>query len=263
MKTTDIYLPENWNYDYVQFVEKAAINYKDFLNFKINPSYNYILEHVTKELGQSYLDIIKQEFPKLIDNYDIIKKNDIVGNPNVYEYNNIGTTSPTTIRYAKVASDLKKYFGKNIGEKVCEIGVGYGGQCLVLDTVFDIDEYYLLDMNPVLKLVERYLECFLLKAKYECRTLNQTTKHGEWDLCISNYAFSELPIDMQLKYIEKILFKSKKGYLTMNSGNEINNPHYNTNHLNVSQLQKLLPPFSIIEEIPLTRQGNYIIIWGN
>lgn len=262
MSKNDIYTPEDWNINYVQFVEKAVKEYNIFLNFKTDPAYTEILEHVTFDLGMQYLEIIKQEFPKLYENYSIIKKNDVIGNPTVYNYPSIGITSPTTLRYAKVASDLKKYFGKNIGQKICEIGVGYGGQCLILDTIFDIKEYQLTDMHPVLKLVERYLESFLLKTKYECLTLNQTQNDNSFDLCISNYAFSELPISLQKKYIEKIISKSKKGYLTMNSGAELNNPHFNKNHLTVTQLQDLLPPFSIIEETPLTRAGNYIIIWG-
>jgi hypothetical protein len=40
----------------------------------------------------------------------------------------------------------------------------------------------------------------------------------EYDLVISNYAFSELPRDVQINYVKSVLAPSKRGYLTMNSG---------------------------------------------
>jgi len=151
-------------------------------------------------------------------------------------------------------------FGDNIGERIAEIGVGYGGQLLVLDRIFAFKQYTFFDLPPVLELAEKYLESFILNGAYYPTTINQHSGDMEFDLVISNYAFSELPSNLQLCYIEKVLSKSKRGYITMNSGLENSNLH--GDHLTLSALEGILPPFQILEERPLTATSNYIIVWG-
>jgi hypothetical protein len=180
----------------------------------------------------------------------------------LYEYKSIGLISPTTLRYIKVASDLKMLFGEHIGESIVEIGCGYGGQALVNDRAFKIKQYKLIDLPPVLTLISKYLESHILNCSYETSTLNQTSNSGKYDLVISNYAFSELPGPLQLKYVEKILINCKKGYLTMNSG-KADTKIDSMGRMTIKQLEKLLPPFELLEEKPLTNNENYIIVWGH
>ena len=71
--------------------------------------------------------------------------------------------------------------------------------------------------------------------------------------------FSSLPAQAQLKYIEKIISKAARGYLTMNGGNA----QHKTKHLSLSELREYLPSFAIVEEGPLTMPGNYVIVWGH
>jgi len=246
---------------YLKAVQNATKDYKSFSNFKRSLNYREILEHVSKDQGQVYLDNIIQNSPDLLGNINIFKENDAVGNPIVYEYKGIGLISPTSLRYLKVASDLKIIFGEQIGDKIVEIGCGYGGQALINDRVFKIKQYKLIDLPPVLTLISKYLESYILNCAYETSTLNQISTADKYDLAISNYAFSELPGPLQRMYIEKILKNCKKGYLTMNSGKS----DTKTDHLGrmtIKQLEKLLPPFEILEEKPLTNNENYIIVWG-
>ena len=77
-----------------------------------------------------------------------------------------------------------------------------------------------MDLNEVLELNVKYLENFILNSYYQCSTLNQLGSECNFDLVISNFAFSELPRALQIKYVEKVLSKSKRGYLVMNSGND-------------------------------------------
>ena len=58
----------------------------------------------------------------------------------------------------------------------------------------------LFDLPKVNKLIERYLNSHLLKGSYKTTTLNQEISE-KYDLVISNYAFSELPKSLQIKYI--------------------------------------------------------------
>ena len=80
----------------------------------------------------------------------------------------------------------------------------------------------------------------------------------DYDLVISNYAFSELRREVQDMYLEKIILRSKRGYITWNSISLKNFGGYSVNEL----LAKI--PGSIrIDERPLTDPDNCIIIWGN
>lgn len=242
---------------YVSFVERAVSDYNVFLKFKQHPDYTEILEHVSEDQGRQFLEIIKKQTPRFFENINIFKINDLIGTPTICNYDGL-QISPSTLRYVKVASDIATYFGKNIGENIVEIGTGYGGQCLILDKIFEIKKYNLFDLEPVLNLNKKYLESFCLNGSYKTSTLNQCIGDESYDLVISNYAFSELPKHIQKKYIEKVLSKSAKGYLTMNTGMISGQNTF----LSVDELKELLPPFQILEETPNTFYGNYVIVWG-
>jgi putative sugar O-methyltransferase len=245
---------------YLASVQKAISNYKNFSKFKLDPRYQAILEHCTQEQGEAYLKIIKTESPTLISKINIFKENDIIGGAKTYNYKDIGAISPSTLRYLKVASDISNIFGETIGDRIAEIGVGYGGQLLIADKVLKFKQYDLFDLPPVLALTMKYIESHTLNGSYYTTTLNQHRGDVEYDLVISNYAFSELPSKLQFRYIEKILSKSKRGYLTMNSGKE--NSAFKKDKLSLADLEKFLPSFEILEEKPLTQTDNYIIVWG-
>jgi putative sugar O-methyltransferase len=244
---------------YIRIIKAAVRDPAVFSQFKLQPDYREILEHVTPELGQDYLDIIRKQSPDFVRRVDRFKINDQMGSPLLHDYAGIGTISPSTLRYMKVASDLELYFGDLTGAKIAEIGVGYGGQCLVYDQVTSFRDYHLYDLAPVLDLVAQYLECHLMNGAYKISTLNRNDGNEEYDLVISNYAFSELPVNLQRKYIEKILSRSKRGYLTMNSGRDASGK----DRLSLEQLGTLLPAFEVIAERPITGPDNYILLWGH
>ena len=83
-----------------------------------------------------------------------------------------------------------------------------------------------------------------------------------WDLAISNYAFSELPRDLQKEYIIKVLGKSQRGYMIMNSGLK-NETGRSNGKLTLDELRNLLPKFEVIDEDPNTGPDNYVIVWGH
>lgn len=248
---------------YVKVVTEAVENYESFCNFKKDPRYTEVLEHVTPEYGLKYLNVIKQQTPDFLNLINEFKENDHVGGASPYYYDDIETEiSPSTLRYVKVASDLRVLFGKNIGRRIAEIGVGYGGQMLMIDKVFDFDRYDLFDLPPVLELTSKYLESHMLNNSYRTCTLNQSQGDVEYDLIVSNYAFSELPSQVQLRYIDKILSKSTRGYLTMNSGAP-GREQFDVNKLPAVYIQQLIPNAQIFAEEPNAGEGNYIIAWGH
>ena len=244
---------------YLTAVEGALTNKKKFNNFKSNIFYKDMLEHVNYPQGLEYLNIIKRD-GNLLNNINKFLINDEIGNPKKYYYDELKTKiSPSTLRYIKVASDIKKIFKDEISN-IVEIGCGYGGQYLILDQIMKINHYTLMDLYDVNKLIEKYLENHLLNSSYDTKTINQLQNNRQFDLVISNYAFSELPPITQISYIKNVLLKSKNGYLTMNSGKE--NTLYK-NHLSLEEIKNYIKDITILEEEPNTYKGNYIIVWGN
>lgn len=245
---------------YNEVCEWSIINDFVFSNFKKHPHYKDVLEHVTREQGQEYLSEIKKtnainiKYAK-----NILLKNDIIGCPDIFEYGDDEKYSPTTLRYAKVASDIIDKF-KICKEKfpisIVEIGSGYGGQCLLLDQFINIKSYTLIDTSSALRLAKKYLERHVTKCKLQFYTINET-ESLQADILISNYAFSELCRDLQDAYLKKIIYNAKCGYITYN---HITDQSYNT-YTADEFLNEL--PFSARKstENPLTHPSNVIITW--
>ncbi len=258
--TIELNRSDSDNGNYLRAVKKIVKDQRKIGNFKRNSDYRDILEHVSYELGSEYLKILENRNDLVFQNLKKLEINDLVGRPIQYSYGSY-TLSPTTLRYGKVASDLAMYFGKLDDFDVVEIGAGYGGQSLILDSFFRINSFTLIDLRDVLNLVEKYLDQHNLSSQYLTKTLNQMSKSSKFDLVISNYAFSELPRDLQLRYIEKILGNSSRGYLTMNSGLDFSARSHNK--LSLNDLKNLLPKFEVVEENPLSSPDNYLIVWGH
>jgi hypothetical protein len=105
-------------------------------------------------------------------------------------------------------------------------------------------------------LTKKYLE------KYNYNNLNfldfNDLPEKDYDIIISNYAFTECNRDIQNIYLDKIINKSKMGYIT---GNYIGQ-FFNVDTMNKYEIQeKINKKSSFIDEIPLTHQNNYILLW--
>ena len=223
-----------------------------------------MLEHVNQQQGSKYLELIVSRddgfFEKAIKS---INQLDEVGGPLKYKYDTpLGQMllSPTSLRYLKVASDINGLFGNSF-ECISEIGGGYGGQALVNDQLLQVKHVEIFDIPIVNQLITKYLNIPVLNGSFSVSTLNQATEKS-YDLVISNYAFSELPIELQLQYIKKVIAKSKCGYLTMNTGLRANKKH--GGRITPEQFRGLIPSSEIFEETPPTNgDNNWLIVWGH
>lgn len=104
-------------------------------------------------------------------------------------------------------------------------------------------------------LAQSYLDNFVIHSSLEYKTMNEL-EYTNYDLLISNYAFTELARDVQEIYLNKIILKSKMGYITYN---DINPDFYRS--FKKDELLKLIPNSIILDEKPLTHQNNCIILW--
>lgn len=242
----------------------AASENEDFFRyFRRNYIYNKILEHVPKSMGQDYLDIIeKKSRVKFSDSdWDNFTKNDLYGKPKSYSYiinERTRVVSPTTLRYVKVLQDIITLFDVEKIKNIAEIGVGYAGECRILTSYFSISKYSLFDLPEVLGLSRRYLNMFGNMDKISFVDGTKIMVEDDYDFVISNYAFSELVRDVQNIYLDKVILKSKAGYITWNSLSYDVLDGYS-----LDELLKLIPGSSVIAEEPLTAPNNCIIIWGN
>lgn len=195
---------------YLQVCHAAAVNTNKYNNFKRDEAYRHVLEHVSREEGQLYLDEIEIDYQ---DKLDEIKKNDTVGNPVMFDYPNVGSMSPTTIRYIKNSSDIVNKFGTDI-KSIVEIGGGYGGLCKVLSSFIDFESYLLIDLEECNELSRKYLSWFNLPSL--SHRSEEIDVEENFDLLISNYALSECDRETQMEYIDKFVKKSNNFYLMHN-----------------------------------------------
>ncbi len=243
------------NQAYPQVCIQASNDYRFFNQFRRNPIYNQILEHVSEQQGSEYLEVISKDSEILAAMSDF-KQNDNWGNPVMYEYPNIGIICPSTLRYVKVLTDIKAHFQTVDNLDICEIGVGYGGQCRIINAYFKPATYCLIDIQPALSLAQRFLDNYILHSTLNYKTMNELGRKG-YDLVISNYAFTELPRAIQDIYLEKVILTSQRGYITYN---EITPIEWNSYKLD--ELINLIPGAQVFKEEPLTAEKNCIIVWG-
>lgn len=202
---------------------KDAVN--NITTFKRDERLHAIFEHCPKCIADEYYKLLPEEM------INKVWTNDFYGSPKLYNYGQ-KKYSTSTLQYVGVLNNLIKYFGSLDGKRIVEIGGGYGGQCRTVYDLFTPECYHIIDLPEVCELQKRYCQ-----AKCFTEPTGQ-----EYDICISNYALSEIPDNKKL--IQDVVLKSKHGYLTCNT-----------------DLVKL--PFEAFRynDIPGERETNYILVW--
>ena len=197
---------------YLNVCNYAANSDEFFKQFKSHPAYRHVLEHVSFEEGQQYLKEIDIDY---LDKLEEVKENGSLGSPVIYEYPSVGEISPTTIRYIKNTSDIINKFGTSF-DSIVEIGGGYGGLCKVLSSFIKFEQYLLLDLEECNLLSRKYLSHFNLPTlSYRSEEIDEIDEN--FDLLISNYAFSECHKEVQQDYIERFIKKSNNFYIMHNN----------------------------------------------
>lgn len=208
------------NKSYPEFCELASKNDDVFRSFRSNKTYKAVVESVREEDGINYFQIACSRTAMVKQNIKYFFNSDKVGNPDLISVktgllSRKYKISPTTARYIKNVSDLIFLFGDLSGLKIAEIGGGYGGLCKIINDLFDFESYTLFDLPQCLALSKKFLDVFDLK-NINYFTDQSLTSIREFDLIISNYAFSELHGSIQKSYFNNILSNTPLGYLTCN-----------------------------------------------
>jgi len=158
---------------------------------------------------------------------ELCNTNDYYGNPNKCDFYDFTTCSPTNLRYILHSllilthiADLKL---NNIN--VIEIGGGYGGLCFYIYKLakffnITIKTYNIFDLPEPLALQNKYLRALGIEDvggmnlnDFENSDLTLPTN----SFLISNYAYSEISMDLQQKYTKYVLNPYvSHGFLTWN-----------------------------------------------
>jgi len=241
------------NTNYPELCKKAAENDGAFDKFKREPEYRMILEHVHPRLGYEYHSLSNDIYKDKMSLLDSASINDSVGGSEPFLYP-FGSYSPTTLRYFKVACDLESIFDKMSEMNILEIGGGYGGQCVVSNAVSGFGSWTIIDLPEVSMLQKKYLSHFPVNAR--CISYEDIDQdENQYDLVISNYAFSECVKIIQDRYIQRYMSNEERLYMTLNF---IPGLPSGVNHMNTREELVSVLSLTENEERPSSYPSNFI-----
>jgi hypothetical protein len=247
---------------------RAARDPSTFSQFRRDPAYTEILEHVTPLVAAEAARIALERFPAYRDYLEEFRRNDTCGGPFLHSFADIGAFAPTTLRYVKVLSDLETLFGDLSGWRIVEIGGGYGGQCRIIRARFAVKSYTIYDLPEAAELASRYLEAFGFR---DVSFNPPSPLEAEADLVLSNYALSEIRRSSQDEYLAGVVRKAARGYMIWNEtatrrAARVRLPAADRPYA-AEDVAKIVPRARIERELPLllsddVARGNVLIRWS-
>jgi putative sugar O-methyltransferase len=180
--------------NYLQACREFASDNEAFATFKQDPRYTSVLEHLTEADAHLYFSEMKSKESLNKTILDSIRKNDLYGSPMLFNHSELGTISPTTVRYLKNSLDIISYFEEQLPpRKILEIGGGYGGLCKIFNSFHKFSVYYLLYLPEVNDLSRKYIDNFKeIKNKVHQISTESLKKVKNLGLVISNMLFQNV-----------------------------------------------------------------------
>jgi len=181
-----------------------------------------MLEHVSKEYGLEYYNLlIRVGFTSL----SILKfcvLNDKIGSPNKVVIPGLNTrVSATSLRYMYQAYLALTHAPVNAD--IVELGCGYGGLCLAVNYVSvlidkPVASYSCIDLDNAIALQQKYLALHTLSFPVSFHPAMQYGADlvGNNYFFISNYCFSEITGEHRSRYITTLFPKITSGIIHWN-----------------------------------------------
>jgi putative sugar O-methyltransferase len=207
------------------YIEKCLLfsqNDDEFKNFRRDEDYLKVLEGKDCSVGRHYLNRINNDnySTEFLNNLEKFRENDIFGNPYLCDYDEVKKINYNTIMYAYQTLDMSSFIGTFQPKRIIEIGGGYGGMCKVFSSIYNFDEYVLVDLSEVIALCKKYLANFPdLYKKVTFLTpedIKINSTFGDFDLSIAVFSMSECNEEVQNMYADKIILNSKYSFIGYN-----------------------------------------------
>lgn len=215
--------------DYLAACKEAATT-DLFYHFKRDRRLTAIFEHATIKQAIECFKIASSLLHHTFTN-------DLYGAPTLYDFGNSIYMSPSTMQYVAVLAKLRHHFDGLTGQRIVEVGGGYGGQARTILDLYKPACYHIVDLPEVTRLQLRYLNV------HSGQPVNcfEVPRDEDYDLCIANYSLSE--IKDNAAYIEQVLARSKHGYITCN-----------TDFVTLPWAHKKLPDVT-------GEENNFVLVW--
>ena len=202
---------------YTTLVKNILEKDKSEWDFKSSKDYTQKLENLGKYYGNLYLEQLMKQFPKFFYKHkkyliEVCEQNDLYGKPNIRPFPSFTTCSATNLRYILhallILTFMTNHKINNID--IIEIGGGYGGLSFFMHKIaplfkINITSYTIIDLPEISLLQKNYLDALDMSKNMHFYNINNYNNLKKNSFLISNYAYSEISIELQQEYTEKIL----------------------------------------------------------
>ena len=125
--------------------------------------------------------------------------------------------SPLLLRFVMETTLLKDEFGSLDGKRLLEIGGGYGGMASVVQSIFELKSYVIVDLAICGKLQDKFVSRHNSFFPYTLNAVASTNANAiSSDIIFSFFAISELSEDVIDKYMTLYIRHAASGYLQLN-----------------------------------------------
>jgi hypothetical protein len=220
--------PEDETTNYINKLKLFITDDILFSNFRRDPDYGKILSGDPYVVGEDAIFNLKaiNELDNYLTNKSEIIRNNLIGNPLIYDYPEIGEDNPSTLMYYYTTLTIKNLLNDYKPKKIVEIGGGYGGLCRLISSFIGFDEYIIIDLPDVINLTKKYLDNYpelSNKITYiSCENLNTLIPIHNVDLTIANSSLAELDHTTQKLYINKAFKDTKFAHVIWNTNHILN-----------------------------------------
>jgi hypothetical protein len=240
----ELYAPSS---EFATYLTSAGTDDAALASFKSAPAVRTVLDGCSKSQGQAYLDRLCEEFPDV--SYAALKayvqRNDSLGDPNMCilltAANEMLFCSPANMRYAYYACCVLRDCRARGCRTIVEVGGGYGGLFLAVDSLkaaleTEITDYRIVEIPAMCPLARRCIEWHADKST-TAATVHESTTWGadvpDTDYLVSLFCLTEISDTDRRNYFATLAARTKHGFIlwqtafganVAEAGTELNKP---------------------------------------
>lgn len=242
---------------------REAVKDEDkFQVFKRDPYYSFLYQGYSYEEGREVLREIQHKYPALIAQLDQFRTSDQIGGPEVYDYADFGTFSPTTLHHILVAGMIQeKMKPMNKVGSIVQIGAGYGALCKILHDLGLWEDYTIVDIPEHLELARKVLQKQGIN-NITFYSIDEIPNSLQYDLAISDLSFSEFSRTLQKRMIDQVLLHARAGFIW----GHVFPKHFGVEPFTPSELETYLKKnklASLKMHQTADERTNYHFLWNN